>query len=143
MKTKPTKKRGGRKESLSVEQVVAALRKARGIQRYAAQSLGCHRQTIANMARRHPEIQAVIQDEIEGLIDTAEGKLAEAITRGEFPAIAFFLKCRAKHRGYVERAEYTGAGGKPLLEPADLSKLSEAELVAFERILVKATGNSE
>lgn len=109
-------RQSGRKEKFTVEQVVEALRKARGIQRFAAQALGCHRQTISAMAKRHPEIQTVLDEELEGLLDTAEGKLVEAIGRGEMSAITFFLKCRGKRRGYTERTEITGKDGADLLQ---------------------------
>lgn len=93
----------GRKEKVTVASVVEALRKSRGIARYAAQSLGVHRQTIANMAKKHPAVLAAMTEEREGLIDTAEAKLAEAISRGELGAITFYLKTQAKNRGYYER----------------------------------------
>jgi hypothetical protein len=96
--------------------VAEALRGARGIQRYAAIKLGCHRQTVANMLKRHPELAQIVDQEREGLLDTAEGKLAEAIGRGEMTAILFFLKCQGKGRGYVERRELTGKDGAQLVE---------------------------
>ena len=131
----------GRPEAVTPERVIDALRKARGIQRYAAQALGVHRHTVANVAKRHPEVQEVIEDEIEGLIDTAEARLSEAITRGELGAIIFFLKTRAKHRGYIERGELTGLNGRPVVSPVDLTKLSTEELEALEKIMVKAQAN--
>ncbi len=36
------------------------------------------------------------------------------IQAGKEASIFFFLKCRAKDRGYVERSEITGAGGGPI-----------------------------
>ena len=44
----------------------------------------------------------------------AENSLFEAIRRGEAWAVCFYLKCMAKDRGYVERAELTGANGAPV-----------------------------
>lgn len=55
-----------------------------------------------------------VEDVQEDLKDFAESKLHEAIGRGESWAICFFLKCRAKDRGYVERAEVTGPEGGPV-----------------------------
>lgn len=133
----------GRPERFTPDEVIAALRKARGIMRYAASSLGCHRTTISGMAKRHAEVQAVLEEETEGLIDTAEGKLAEAIARGELGAIIFFLKTRGKRRGYIERGELTGADGKPLLPPPDLTKLSDEELHDLHRIMGKLEAKAE
>src|SRR4029450_2769461 len=44
----------------------------------------------------------------------AENSLYEAIRRGEAWAVCFYLKCMAKDRGYLERAELTGAKGAPV-----------------------------
>ena len=41
----------------------------------------------------------------EGLIDLAESQLLTKIKNGDITAIIFFLKCRAKSRGYNERTE--------------------------------------
>ena len=114
----------GRKEKLTVASVIEALRKSRGIARYAAQSLGVHRQTIANMSKRHPQIQAAMAEEREGLIDTAEAKLAEAISRGELPAIVFYLKTQAKGRGYYERH----SAEMVQLTPEMLDKMTDEQL---------------
>ena len=44
-----------------------------------------------------------------------EGQLLSQIRRGNITAIIFFLKTKAKHRGYVERHEYTGKDGKDIV----------------------------
>ena len=44
-------------------------------------------------------------------IDFAEGKLMEQMNEGNIAAILFFLKCKAKSRGYVERQEIKHSGG--------------------------------
>jgi len=49
----------------------------------------------------------------ESLIDMVEGQLIKQIRNGHIVAILFFLKCQAKHRGYVEKADI------------DLSKMRE------------------
>jgi len=41
----------------------------------------------------------------EGIIDFAESVLHRKIKEGSTPELLFFLKCRAKSRGYVERTE--------------------------------------
>ena len=42
------------------------------------------------------------------MIDVTEGRLYQEINAGNITAIIFFLKTQAKHRGYVERQEFTG-----------------------------------
>ena len=41
----------------------------------------------------------------ESLIDMVEGQLLKQIKKGHIVAILFFLKCQAKHRGYIEKAD--------------------------------------
>jgi hypothetical protein len=47
----------------------------------------------------------VLDETKEANIDMAETKLLTAVQHGELPAIFFFLKCQAKHRGYIEKKE--------------------------------------
>lgn len=51
-----------------------------------------------------------IHDEAEALIDFAESKLFKLIDDKVPSAIFFFLKCKAKHRGYVEKQEVEHTG---------------------------------
>lgn len=41
----------------------------------------------------------------ESLIDFAESQLLKNIQNGKEASLIFFLKCRAKHRGYLEKEE--------------------------------------
>lgn len=50
----------------------------------------------------------------EDSIDFVEGALYKQIKDGNTTAIIFFLKTQAKHRGYIERQELTGADGDKL-----------------------------
>jgi ACT domain-containing protein len=47
----------------------------------------------------------------DGNIDFAEGKLMEQMNEGNIAAILFYLKCKAKTRGYIERQEIKHSGG--------------------------------
>ena len=130
------KRHTGRPERLPVAKVAEALRAARGLQRFAAQKLGCHRHTVASMIRKYPELAQIVDEEREGVLDTAEAKLLEAIGRGEMTAILFYLKCQGKRRGYVERTEITGKNGTSLVEcrrvVASILGCTEEELEAHE-----------
>src|SRR3712207_6478409 len=100
----------------SVEQIIAALGESHGMIAPAARSLGCSRDTIRRYLAENAEIAQAIADEREATTDLAENKLRDAIVRGEAWAICFYLKCMAKDRGYVEKAEVTGAGGPVKIE---------------------------
>lgn len=102
------------KTKLTVENVITAIRKNRGILSMAAKDLGCVRQTLHNYANRYPTVKQAIEDERESLLDLAEGSLFEQVRKGNVTAIIFTLKTLGKCRGYVERQELTGADGAPV-----------------------------
>jgi hypothetical protein len=98
----------------SVEQMIDALAESMGMISPAARKLGCSRDTIRRYLAEYPEIAEAIEDANEEVNDIAELKLLDAITRGEAWAICFRLKTKAKNRGYVEKAELSGAKGAPV-----------------------------
>jgi len=97
------------------EQVIAALRKTSGLRYLAARELGCSMHTINRFISRSAAVATVVKELKGQRVDFAEGKLWEAIQKGEAWAICFFLKTQGKDRGYTERHEYTGRDGEPLL----------------------------
>lgn len=90
--------------------IIKALENTGGIVKNAAASLGCSRQTIYNAMDRWPDVAEARDTEVETLIDFAEEKLVEQIAQGNMTAIIFFLKCRAKARGYIEKQEIQHSG---------------------------------
>lgn len=111
----------------TVQQVEAALRQTGGLRSGAAQRLGCSPAAITGYLRRHPQLEQVIAEVVESQLDTAEHGLLSAIREGNLSAIIFFLKCKGKHRGYVERGEVTGPDGAPILV-GDLGRLTDEQL---------------
>jgi hypothetical protein len=98
----------------TAEQMIDALAKSMGMISPAARKLGCSRDTIRRYLAENAEIKQVIEDADEEVNDIAELKLLDAIKRGEAWAICFRLKTKAKHRGYIEKAELTGTNGAPV-----------------------------
>ena len=94
-----------KKERYTVKQVAEALRKAAGLKAEAARQLGCVPSTIANYIRRHDELRKVEAQCIEDQLDIAESKLFQHIEDGNIPALLFYLKCKGKGRGYVEKEQ--------------------------------------
>jgi len=77
--------------------------------------------TAARMARINPathyywlNTDEAYASEVEILmnkpLDLAESKLLKAIEEGQIAAIIFYLKCKGKKRGYVERQEIVEMG---------------------------------
>lgn len=95
-------------------EVIEAIERARGIKAVAAKILGCSRRTIDNYAKRYATVARACRQARETLIDVAEGQLVKAVDSGEWPAVRYTLATLGKERGYSERTEVTGAGGKAL-----------------------------
>jgi len=106
------------KKKVTPQQVIEALQNSNGLQAGAARALKVSRQTIANYIKNDPIIAAAYEDVNETTIDKVEGKLLENINAGNIVAQIFYLKTKAKHRGYVERIEATGKDGKDLPAPS-------------------------
>src|SRR5215831_11701700 len=85
--------------------LIKALRDYRGNMASCAREFGVTRQRIQQIVSADAELSAIVDEETETFIDVAESKLYEAIEAGNVVATIFFLKTRAKHRGYIERAE--------------------------------------
>ena len=96
------------------EQMIKALEESKGLIAPAARALGCSRDTIRSYIDEYSAVAQAKLDQEEAVKDMAENALYAAILRGEAWAICFYLKCRAKDRGYVERAELTGANSAPV-----------------------------
>lgn len=109
------------------EQVEAALRATGGFLALAAQRLGCSYKTVYRRIRASARLQDALQEIADKKLDLAEAALTKAINSGEAWAVCFYLKCKGKHRGYVERTEVTGRDGGPI-EHSAMEKLSDEEL---------------
>jgi hypothetical protein len=74
------------------------------------------RQAVRQRALDHPD---EIKDIDEEVADSAEEGLQTLMkdtdARIKIDAIKFYLKTKAKHRGYIERQEFTGKDGEPIL----------------------------
>ena len=96
------------------EQVIEALEQSKGMIAPAARALGCSRDTIRTYLEEYTAVAQAKLDQREAVTDMAENALYAAILRGEAWAICFYLKCMARDREYVEKAEISGPGGKPI-----------------------------
>jgi len=85
-----------------------------------------NRTTPYDWMRGDPAFKQAVEDVAETRIDFVEDALNKQILKGNTAAIIFFLKCKAKDRGYVERQEHTGANGGPM-NPVDAWTLQHGE----------------
>lgn len=103
--------------------ILAALEDKKGIVTEACKSIGLSRSTYYDWLNTDPEFKKAVVDIQETAIDYVEGKLFQKISGvlmgksdGEGApvtyelapsdtAIIFYLKTKAKHRGYIEKTE--------------------------------------
>lgn len=134
-----------KKNKFTAEQIEIALKETGGFTTIAAKRLGCTYQTVCNYINRYKTLKKIKEELEENYIDLAENKLIKAVNEGNLTAIIFYLKCKGKNRGYIERHELTGKDGGPItqkqLPTLDLSSLSDDELALAEKLGLRAAGN--
>jgi hypothetical protein len=104
--------------------MIHALEKSLGVVTTACKAVGVSRDSHYRWMK---EDEAYLESvkALEGMtLDFAESKLHEQILEGNTTAIIFFLKCKGKVRGYVERQEISVEKSTP-----DLSGMSTEELI--------------
>jgi transposase-like protein len=87
------------------ERFIEILTKQAGNVAGACRAMNINRRTYYNWMEKHEEFKLTVEDITEALIDDAESGLQKLIKDGNVVAILFYLKTRAKSRGYIERSE--------------------------------------
>lgn len=101
-------------------EIEEALIASRGILTAACAWLAKHRgkqirhQSLHERINKSEKLQQVRREVDEATLDFAESKLLELLNKGDKTAIIFYLKCKGKNRGYVERNEFVGRDGAPV-----------------------------
>jgi len=103
-----------KKREETCRRIIQAISESSGLLTLAAKKAGVSYPTINRYARDFPSVKQAVQESKERMLDFAEGKLYEKIKEGDNTAIIFYLKTQGKARGYIERQEFTGEGGKPI-----------------------------
>ena len=103
---KPTKKSMPvKKKTVTDAAIIKALEKCGGIKAHAAKLLKLTRAGISYRIKKSKALTEALQDIEARNLDIAESELMKKIKDGNLTAIIFFLKCKGKSRGYVERQE--------------------------------------
>ena len=89
------------------EKFLELLSKNAGNVSRACKAMNINRRTYYNWYEndKEPAFKFVVDEIQESLIDNAESQLQMLINEGNPISILFFLKTKAKSRGYVERQE--------------------------------------
>jgi hypothetical protein len=94
-----------KKPLLNTDTFLRVLADTMGNQALAAEKLGLTRQAVNLRIHKNKKIEKAYQQILERNIDFAESKLMMNIKEGKEASVFFYLKCQAKHRGYIERSE--------------------------------------
>jgi len=113
------------KELYTAKQFIDAIPGTGGIVSTIADRVGCKWHTARKYIEEYPTVKDVYNEEIERVIDLAEGVLIQNIQIAAKQAkagrdvdtsdVKWFLSRKAKSRGYVERQEVTGAEGSHIV----------------------------
>ena len=105
-------------------------------------ALGLSRSTVAHWRIDDPAFKERMDECHEFRKDIAENKLNSLINDKNPAAVFFFLKCKAKDRGYIERQEVTGAdGGAIKVQECPMSE--EDILAAVDTVRMALTQSKE
>ena len=85
--------------------MLEALEKSLGVVTTAAKISGVSRSSHYLWMNEDDEYKRMVQDIENITIDFAESKLHKLIDEGDTAATIFFLKTKAKKRGYIEKVE--------------------------------------
>ena len=98
------------------EKLLKALQEPQGLIYHACKKAGnISRSTYYRYLREDEEFAKAVEDINEAQIVYVEGQLIQNISSGKETSIIFYLKSKAKERGYAEKLDIT-SGGKPLTE---------------------------
>lgn len=95
--------------------MLEALEKSLGVVSTAAKKAEINRSTHYDWLKDDKDYAARVSDIADIALDFAESKLHKLIDDGTPSAIFFFLKCKGKKRGYIEKSEVeiSSADGAP------------------------------
>ena len=97
------------------EALLNALEKSLGVVTIAGKTAEIPRSTYYRYMKEDPEFAKEVEDIKQAQIDYVEGQLIKNISDGKETSIIFYLKSKARDRGYAEKVDIT-SGGKALTD---------------------------
>ena len=94
-----------RKKIPSKQALIGALNDLDGNMAAAARRFHCSRELVRQHVERDPALRELVDQLSESFTDECEAKLFEKIRDGDTACIIFYMKTRARDRGYSERLE--------------------------------------
>jgi hypothetical protein len=99
--------------------VIDALKKTLGIVTPACEMAGISRETFYKWKKEDPIFRAAVEDMDDVTLDFVESQLMKNIREGSEKAIMFFMRYKAKKRGYSDEINMNIRMEQPLLKPLD------------------------
>ena len=100
------------------EKLLEALKETQGLIYHACKKAGnISRSTYYRYVKEDKEFAKAVEEIKEAQIDYVEGQLIKNISKGKEASTIFYLKSKAKHRGYAEKSNLDiTSGGKNIKE---------------------------
>jgi len=92
-------------DSIKKKAMIEALTEALGIVTIACKKVGISRETHYRWYNSDKKYKEAVDDLSDVTLDFAESMLHKQMQEKDTAATIFYLKCRGKKRGYVERSE--------------------------------------
>lgn len=114
--------------------ILAAMEKSLGVVTTACKASGIARATFYFWMQEDEDFKKKVKDIADIALDFAESNLFQAIqskSMGAVTATIFYLKCKGKGRGYIDRTEFSGPDGNPIdinVKSADAARILEMAL---------------
>lgn len=93
------------KTDINKRSMILALERSLGIVTTACKSAGVSRERHYEWLKIDKDYATAVDSIVDITLDFAESQLHTKIQKGDTTATIFFLKCKGKKRGYVEREE--------------------------------------
>lgn len=88
---------------LSIKQIETALRATGGFVSQTAKKLNVTQEAIYFRINKSDYLKEVKREIDESYLDLAESKLIKKLNDEDLGALCFYLKCKGKGRGYIEK----------------------------------------
>jgi hypothetical protein len=100
---KPVQKR--QNTTLRKKAMIKALQKHLGIVSHAGEEVGIDRTTHYRWLNEDEEYKKEVEEVTEAVYDGVESVLLDKVYNGSTPELLFFMKCKMKKRGYIEKED--------------------------------------
>lgn len=119
---KKTKKKPTKSDTLK-KAMIEALQKSLGIITTATKTVGINRSTHYDWYNNDTDYRAKVNEISEMAHDFVESQLYNQIREGNTTATIFYMKCKMRERGYIEKQEISVETKRP-----DLSAMTTDEI---------------